>query len=240
MLTREQLKNVLHAKGLNRKQQVLICLGVEPLAARTVAELKSVATGAGLNAARKWNVSSTLSSLKGLAIRGPTGWELTSAGSAEVARLAGHAISPPQASSLRKLMAKISSSDLKDFIAEAIGSVEAHHYRSAVVLTWVGAVAALYDYVVDNELAAFNAEAIRRDQKWKVAKTADDLSRMKEHEFLQVLESISVIGKNVKTELEGCLKLRNGCGHPNSLKIAEHRVNSHIETLVLNVYLKFI
>jgi hypothetical protein len=62
---------------------------------------------------------------------------------------------------------------------------------------------------------------------------------MKEYDFLQILESISVIGKNVKTELEACLRLRNACGHPNSLRLAEHRVNSHIETLVLNVYARF-
>ena len=45
-----------------------------------------------------------------------------------------------------------------------------------------------------------------------------------------------MIGKNVKDELESCLKLRNACGHPNSLKIGEHRVASHIESLILNVY----
>jgi hypothetical protein len=100
----------------------------------------------------------------------------------------------------------------------------------------VGAVAVLQDHVIANHLAAFNAEAARRDPKWKAAKNRDDLSRMKEYDFLQVLEAISVIGKNVKQELEGCLKLRNGCGHPNSMKIGEHRVAGHIETLILNVY----
>lgn len=239
MLTQDQLKNALHVKGLTRKQQILLCLGADPLAVSTVAELKTVAARAGLNTAKKWNFSTILASLSGLAIRGPTGWELTSAGKAEVARLAGHSVAPPQASSLRKLLAKISSEDLKEFIAETVGSVESHHYRAAVVLSWVGAMAVLYDHVIANELQSFNTEAVRRDAKWRIAKTTDDLSRMKEHEFLQVLESISVIGKNVKTELEGCLKLRNGCGHPNSLKVAEHRVNSHVETLLLNVYLRF-
>jgi hypothetical protein len=62
---------------------------------------------------------------------------------------------------------------------------------------------------------------------------------MKEYDFLQVLHAISVIGKNTKDELEGCLKLRNTCGHPNSHKIGEHRVTSHVETLVLNVFSKF-
>ena len=64
--------------------------------------------------------------------------------------------------------------------------------------------------------------------------------RMKEADFLQVLESISILGKSVKAELEGCLKLRNGCGHPNSLKVSEHRVTAHIEILVLNVFAVFV
>jgi hypothetical protein len=62
---------------------------------------------------------------------------------------------------------------------------------------------------------------------------------MKEHEFLQILNAISAIGKSVKDELEGCLKLRNGCGHPNSLQIGEARVSAHIETLMLNVFSVF-
>jgi hypothetical protein len=103
----------------------------------------------------------------------------------------------------------------------------------------VGAVAVLYDYVVANALSGFNAEAKRRDGRWRDAKNSDDLARMKEYDFLQVLESTSALGKSVKAELEGCLKLRNGCGHPSSLAIGEHRVNAHLETLVLNVFAKF-
>jgi hypothetical protein len=89
-------------------------------------------------------------------------------------------------------------------------------------------------------LKEFNAEAIARDSKWKPAKTADDLGLMKEDTFLDVLQRISVIGKNVKQELKDlCLKLRNGAGHPNSLVFGENRVASHVETLVLNVFAKF-
>jgi len=37
---------------------------------------------------------------------------------------------------------------------------------------------------------------------------------MKEYDFLQILEAVSGISKDVKVELEACLKLRNSCGHP--------------------------
>jgi hypothetical protein len=40
----------------------------------------------------------------------------------------------------------------------------------------------------------------------------------------------------VKQELDTALQLRNGCGHPNSLKIGANKVAAHLETLALNVY----
>jgi hypothetical protein len=88
-------------------------------------------------------------------------------------------------------------------------------------------------------LAPFNAETLRRDSKWKPAKTTDDLGLLKESELLNVLAAISVIGKNIKQELEGCLTLRNGCGHANTMKLGEAKVAAHVETRVLNVFSQF-
>jgi hypothetical protein len=62
---------------------------------------------------------------------------------------------------------------------------------------------------------------------------------MKEHDFLDVICAISVIGNNVKQELDGCLRFRNGCGHPNSLRIGEAKVAAHVETLIQNVFQVF-
>ncbi len=110
-------------------------------------------------------------------------------------------------------------------------------------MSWVGAVAVLYDHVVATDLVGFNTEATARAAKmkypWIAAKNADGLARMKESEFLLVLEKRSHIGKSVRKQLEKCLDLRNGCGHPNSLKIADHVVSSHIEILILNVFARF-
>jgi hypothetical protein len=148
----------------------------------------------------------------------------------------------PQAAaiaSLRRASSGISSQHAKEFIDEAIGCAEASFHRAAIVLSWVGAIRVMQEHVVTNRLSDFNTEALRRDTRWRPARTADDLSRLKEYDFLQILEAISVIGKSVKAELEGCLKLRNGCGHPSSLQVSENRTASHIESLVLNVFSKF-
>ena len=100
-------------------------------------------------------------------------------------------------------------------------------------------MAVLYDHIIQHHLSAFNAEAAKRDRTWRPASTSDDLARMKEYDFIQVLQAISVIGKSVKDELEAALRLRNGAGHPNSLKLGEHRTSGHVESLILNVYSKF-
>ncbi len=204
--------------------------------------MRDLAVSLGLRAAKGWNVSRYLLAAKGLAIRTTAGWELTSAGKEHIAKVSGPilpSVTGLVISGLRKQLGAISSGPTKAFVEEAIKALEAGLFRSAIVLSWVGGLAVLYDHVVANSLGDFNAEASRRDTKWKVASTSDDLARMKEYDFLQVLAAISVIGKSVKDELEVCLKLRNGCGHPNSLLVGEHKASAHIETLIQNVFARY-
>lgn len=199
-----------------------------------------MAQGLGFKESKSWNISRELGRATGQVIRVPEGWELTEAGaeSAQVA-LAFEArtkVSTAAADSLRKHLSKIGDKETREFIEEAISCLDAQLLRAAVVLSWVGAVSVLQGAVLAKHIAAFNADAITRDPKWKAAKNADDLSRMKEATFLVVLESISMIGKNVRQQLEGCLTLRNACGHPNSLKLGETKVAAHVETLMQNVF----
>jgi len=144
------------------------------------------------------------------------------------------------ANNLKPHLLKITNPDTRSFVEEAIDCLEAGLYRSAVVMSWIGAVAILYAHVITNKLDDFNAEAQRRDQKWKTAATKDDLALMKESEFLDILAALSILGKNVKEQLKNnCLGLRNACGHPNSYKIGRSQVESHLEILLLNVYEAF-
>lgn len=242
MLPRESLKDLLSRKDFSRQDKLLLCLAVDMSSAKAVKDIKSLATGAGLRSTKDWNVSAILKASNGLAVRTDAGWELTTAGTEHVARLAGPLLGAPTAavaSSLRSHLPQIVDPTTAAFVEEAIRCLEGRLYRAAVVFSWIGALSVLQEHVVQNCLAAFNAEARRRDAKWKDARTRDDLSRMKEYDFLQVLESISVIGKSVKQALENCLQLRNGCGHPNSLQVADSTASAHVEVLMLNVFSKF-
>jgi hypothetical protein len=143
------------------------------------------------------------------------------------------------ATDLRELLTKVKDEETRAFVEEAVQCYEFELYRSAVVMSWLAAFHVLKKEVHTKHLATFNAEAKRIDAKWKPAITLDDLGIMKEATFLERLVAISVIGKNVKDELQGCLKLRNGCGHPSSLKVLPNRVTSHIEILIANVLQPF-
>jgi hypothetical protein len=242
LFDREALKELLARADISNRDKLLTCLALDPLTPRKVDDIREVAIACGLRAASKWNVSSYLSKAKTLVIRTTSGWELTANGKAHVAAVAGPllpSVSVLVVSGLRKQLPSIASETTRTFVEEAVKCLEAKLYRSAIVTSWVGAIAVLYDAVVALHLSAFNAEASKRDSKWRPAKTADDFSRMKEFDFLQILPAISVIGKNVKDELEVCLKLRNGCGHPNSLVVGEHKASAHVETLIQNVFAKF-
>lgn len=242
LLEANLLKNLLYRKGFSNTDKILLCLAVSVDKPKTVSEIKSLAKSAGLSKIKDWNVSSYLAKSKGRAIRTDNGWELSDEGKQYVEASLGSLINTPVhkvASSLQAHLAKIQDKDTQAFLDEAIRCCELKMYRAAVVLSWVGAMSLLYDHIIDKKLIEFNFEAKRRDSNWRDAKNKDDLARMKEYDFLQVIASISIIGKNVKEELEGCLKFRNGCGHPNSLKIGENRVSSHIETLILNIFSQY-
>lgn len=247
MLKIEQLTDTLNSKKFNKLDILLITLSVQVDKPKSVKTIKELARNSGFTEVQKWNISDALKRSKGLAVRLTDGWSLTSRGRDHVQRLG--VISPvPSAKvinhseQLRKVAAAITDSDTKEFVGEAIAAYETGLYRSAVVLSWAGAVSLLYDNVMANHLSAFNIEATRRDSRWRNARIKDDLSRMKESDFLNIIGSppISLIGKNLKDELiNQSLRLRNSCGHPNSFIVGENKASAHLEVLIQNIFSKF-
>jgi hypothetical protein len=240
LLTTEQLKQAVHQQEVTKTDSALLCVAAGGGNAVSTAIVRKVALEAGIKGAKKINFSAYLSAAEDKVFKTPTGWELTAGGRAHVAALAGKALSvspaATEAQALRALLSKLKNDDARAFLTEAIVCAEQSLFRAAVVLSWVGAVALLHDVAVAKHLVAVNTEAVRRDPKWKGAKTTDDLGRLKESAFLEIAQTVGMFGKNVKEELDVCLKLRNGCGHPNSLKIGANKVAAHLEMLALNVY----
>lgn len=240
MLSEGDLKQWLH-RDIKQLDKLLLLLATFDAPAK-LPGLRERAADAGLKIGKTWNPSATLSRSKGLAIRLPDGWELTESGKAYLRSLGVTSLSPAAmqvATDLRVHLAKIINPNTRAFVEEAVKCHEAALYRSAIVMSWLAAVDVLHRVVVANHLAAFNTSAKLVDAKWKDASNEDGIGRMNEEKFLERCAAIGVLGKNQKDELLKGLKLRNGCGHPNSLKVGPNAVANHIEILLLNVFEPF-
>jgi len=240
LLTTTDLKTWLH-KPLVRLDKLLLILSTFEQPCQ-IKDIGNQAGSAGFRIPKGWNVSSILERSGGLAIRTHDGWELADTGRQHLQELGISSISSAAvqvATDLRSLLSSIASGNTRNFMEEAIKCYELKLYRSAVVMSWLAAVDVLHDYVYKNCLSSFNTEAKRVYSKWKDAKSTDDLGTMNESDFLDRIVALSIIGKNVKKELKDCLDRRNGCGHPNSLRIGQNTVAHHLEVLLLNVFQKF-
>ena len=244
LLDSNELKTWLH-KELGRLDKLLLILGSFDSAVQ-LSEIREKAASAGFRIPQKWNESQVLGASKGKAVRAPDGWEITDAGKLHLRNLGVSKVSPAAmqvAVDLRAYLKGISDVQTRDFVEEAIKCHEAALFRSAIVMSWLGAMDVLHKHVHGMHLAAFNAEMTRltitAKKKWKTAVTTDDLGKVPEGEFLDRIEALSIIGKNAKAQLKAALDLRNGCGHPNSLQVGVNKSAAHIETLLQNVFGKF-
>lgn len=235
------LKTFLHQKNTKQVDKLLLILASMDKSCQ-IKEMKDRARVAGLRFPATFNLSESLRNSKGLAIRTPQGWEITDTGKQYLRDHGFTKISPGArqvATELRAHLSTIKDEDTRSFVEEAIKCYEAELYRSAIVMSWIGAVAVLHSHIHAKHMEAFNREAKRMDPKWNEAKTTDDLGKMKENDLLERIATLSLIGKDVKRELKRCLEFRNSCGHPNSLRISSNTAAHHIEILFLNVFKKF-
>lgn len=240
MLNLDELKLALQREGLSRADKVILVMASLDQPAKAPA-IKARGWACGCNM-KTWNIADILTKAKGTTLKVPQGFEVSEKGHARLEELGVNKLPPAAAKiaqDLRKHLGSIKDETTRAFVAEAVQCYEAGLYRSAIVMSWLAAIGVLHNEVAANHLLAFNAEAKKVDAKWKVAATTDDLGRMKEGDFLDRISTIGVIGKNVKAQLQGGLNLRNGCGHPNSLKVGPNVVAAHIEMLLLNVFDKF-
>lgn len=254
MFDEQQFLDWLHDEQLSLRDKLLLCLAWDDCSEKTEVMIYNMAEDRGWPIFRNSQSISLLglcgqyleSETKGYAVKVGSTWKLISKGkehvSLMVAKLTKQSVAVA-ASTLRDVLESIPNDEAGRFVEEAIRDVEHESYRSAVVLSWCGAIALLRDYILRNQslLDAFNAEAMRRNPKWKDAQIHDDFGRMKEFDFLQVLQAVCAeVSKDLKQQLENSLKFRNSCGHPNSLEIDPHMVQAHVAMLARNVFAKFI
>jgi predicted nuclease of predicted toxin-antitoxin system len=86
-----------------------------------------------------------------------------------------------------------------------------------------------------NEATSRSAVLVTKDRDFSLLRAA----RTDGPAILWVCQDASILHKAEKQILQDRLDLRNQCGHPNPLVIAEHTVAHHIELLMLNVYSRY-
>jgi hypothetical protein len=206
------------------------------------ADIRKIAKENGWRAGSQSSPSDFLKLKREYCVSLPEGWELTGPGRSFLEQeglISPGGILTPVTEQLDRYLLDVHDPQKASFIAEAVGCVKNKQPRAAIVLSWVGAVYLLYSHVVATKLNEFNTEARRRWAKIKDASDIDDLARMKESDFLSVIEHLRVISRAEAKELAGCLDRRNTAGHPNSHNFEEVTVGHHIQTLITAVYLKF-
>lgn len=207
-----------------------------------ISEIESIGTNAGLREVKAWNVSQTLKRSNGGAILLPEGWKLTEAGRRQL-KAAGWEGRPTHIvnlyDDLNDAISKIKNEERRSFLREAMQCYANEHYRSAVVLSWSGAVAVMHDYIFAKSLMQFNQEARRQGMIKRDIEHVSELQDVKDFFLLQVANSIGLLDKNQRVELDARRQFRNACGHPSALRIRERMVSAHLESLILNVFDRF-
>jgi hypothetical protein len=140
---------------------------------------------------------------------------------------------------LESKLTGLSDKYVRSFVQEAVNCLRAGHLRAAVVLSWMGAIGVLQNYVAANFIAEFNSDAKSNGLLKREARGASDFSRIKETDFLDGAERIGVLSNAVKKELRVCLDRRNNCGHPNDYIVTETAVAAHIESLIVHVFERY-
>jgi hypothetical protein len=181
LLSPDDLKLALQQDDLSRADRVLLVIASldQPVKGPAIME-RAREAGCSMS---KWNIGDILAKAKGTTIRLPNGYEVSEKGHARLEELGVSklpAAAAKIAQDLRKHIANIKDDTTRAFVEEAIRCHEVALYRSAIVMSWVAAVAVLQQEVVAKHLAPLNAEAARIDKKWKPATTTDDIGKMRE------------------------------------------------------------
>jgi hypothetical protein len=151
-MNRDLLVEWVHRPGLTQTQQLLVVLSTFEGPVMLSAILDR-AEEAGLKR-RLWsNPSASLSRAKGMAIHSGKGWEITRAGREKLANEGFTEASlgvVNLATDLRNYLQRVSDPDTQDYVGEAIRCYELGLLRSAIVMSWLAAMAVLQHAVVKN------------------------------------------------------------------------------------------
>lgn len=141
---------------------------------------------------------------------------------------------------LLDLIPKVSDSQEKSFLEEAIRSYRVESYRAAIIMIWVLTMDHLQRFTFGNKLTEFNVSlCAHSDKKMKPIINYDDFSELKESRIIELMRSANIISNDVRKILDEKLGIRNSAGHPSGVSISAHKTTEFALDLIENVLLKY-
>lgn len=141
---------------------------------------------------------------------------------------------------LADLVTKLTDSQERSFLEEAIRCYRVEAYRATIVMVWTLTMDHLQKFTFGHRLTDFNsAVTAHSDKKMKVVVNYDDFSDFKDSRLIELLRSANVITNDVRKILEEKLGIRNSAGHPSGITFSGHKTTEFALDLIDNVLLKF-
>lgn len=132
------------------------------------------------------------------------------------------------------LVNTVPDKDVADYLQEALKCLQVNALRATVVFVWSAVTREIRERVFASGASVVDAAIARHDKspKRKTISKDDDLTFVKEKLLIQIATDLGVFDSNEKGILEGCLDLRNKCGHPGKYNPGPKKVSSFIEDVI--------
>lgn len=208
-----------------------------------VPNIRDLLVTARVTDAKNWNISDVLRKANELVDRcqtsgGRAGWALTNSGRQHVEDILGlSTVLGKTVSNVRVVLKGLQDNQILRFVEEGIRCLETEANRAAVVFLWSGAVQSLRSACLCAGRSAVSRELSRHNKNVRPIKRIEDFAYVKDVDLLKAAMGLGLLDKSQKDALDGCLKLRNSCGHPGSYWPKEQRVKAFIEDLLGIVWL---
>jgi site-specific recombinase XerD len=138
---------------------------------------------------------------------------------------------------LSKKVLQLSNEDEKEYLLEAIQCFETNALRAGIVLTWIAAIRNLQNKLLKHHsLHSINVAIQKHVRDPKPIRSIADFSYILEGVQLKAACDLGEIDKNEKIVLEGCLDLRNNCGHPGKYRPEEFKALAFLEDLLTIIF----
>ena len=144
------------------------------------------------------------------------------------------------AKQLLDLIPKLTDSQERKFLEEAIRSYRVESYRAAIIMAWILTMDHLQKFTFGNYLTEFNtALSAHSDKRMKPIIAYDDFSDLKESRIIELMRSANIISNDVRKILDEKLGIRNSAGHPSAISFSTHKTTEFALDLIENVLLKY-